>query len=279
MRKQLTLDDIKQIELDLLRDFDRLCKEHGLTYTLAAGTCLGALRHGGFIPWDDDIDVDMPRADYEKLWELYQAGELDTENTIVSYRDKSSIQHFFKFCDPRTTVVERFVDPSIKTSIWIDVFPVEATYEGDPDIAKVYARFRRLSKMRELAIGDPNQGTTAAARLAKKLLHPIAERLDAYDISRQLEENARSINKAPEQVPAGATRMCMRHLPYYVYPEDVFYPASTATFEGFEAKVPHNARRYLELNFGDWETVPPESERPESHLTEAYIDLPDGDES
>lgn len=272
MTRQLSLDEMKQIELDLLKEFDRLCKKHGLTYTLAAGTCLGALRHGGFIPWDDDIDVDMPRADYDRLWELYKAGELDTYCTIVSYRDKSSIHHFFKFCDPRTRVVERFMDPSLKMSVWIDVLPVENTYEGDPDIDKVYARFRKLARMRELAVGDPNQGTTVFARVAKMLLQPIAKRLDAYDIARQLEENARSINKTPEQVPAGAKRMCMRHLPYYVYPEEVFYPPASAEFEGLEVSVPHDAERYLDLNYGDWRTIPPESERPKSHLVEAYIE-------
>lgn len=56
------------IEIDLLLEFDRVCKMHGLRYFLAFGSLLGAIRHQGFIPWDDDMDVVMPRDDYQKLW-------------------------------------------------------------------------------------------------------------------------------------------------------------------------------------------------------------------
>ena len=62
--KKLTLKEIKNIELSILISFDRFCKENSLTYYLAGGTLLGAIRHKGFIPWDDDIDVCMPRKDY-----------------------------------------------------------------------------------------------------------------------------------------------------------------------------------------------------------------------
>ena len=65
--RRLSPDEIKQIELNVLVELDRVCREQGLRYYLAFGTLLGALRHGGFIPWDDDIDVYMPRRDYEKL--------------------------------------------------------------------------------------------------------------------------------------------------------------------------------------------------------------------
>ena len=66
-RKELTLNEMKAVELGILKKFDSICKENNLEYSLAYGTMLGAIRHKGFIPWDDDIDVFMKREDYEKL--------------------------------------------------------------------------------------------------------------------------------------------------------------------------------------------------------------------
>ena len=67
----LSLEEIKKVELDALCELDRVCKAHGLSYFLAYGTLLGALRHQGFIPWDDDVDVHMPREDYERFYGLW----------------------------------------------------------------------------------------------------------------------------------------------------------------------------------------------------------------
>lgn len=79
--KELTLDEMKAVELGILKKFDSICKENGLEYSLAYGTMLGAIRHKGFIPWDDDIDVFMKREDYEKLLTLkYDDGDFEVKN-------------------------------------------------------------------------------------------------------------------------------------------------------------------------------------------------------
>ena len=74
--KKLTLDEIKKTELEILLYFDRICRKNGLKYSMCAGTLLGAVRHQGFIPWDDDIDLSMPRPDYEQLNEMNRRGKL-----------------------------------------------------------------------------------------------------------------------------------------------------------------------------------------------------------
>ncbi|MEG0758266.1 MAG: LicD family protein, partial [Raoultibacter sp.] len=65
--QKISIDEMKQIELEIMDEFDRICREHGFSYCLGYGSCLGAIRHKGFIPWDDDMDVVMPRADYERF--------------------------------------------------------------------------------------------------------------------------------------------------------------------------------------------------------------------
>ena len=73
--QSLAFTEVQQIALGILKEIDRICKEQGLKYTLAYGTLIGTIRHGGFIPWDDDIDIMMPRPDFEKLIEYYNSNE------------------------------------------------------------------------------------------------------------------------------------------------------------------------------------------------------------
>ena len=78
MKKQLSLDEIKQVELQILIEFRQICDALGLRYYLSGGTLLGAIRHKGFIPWDDDIDLAMPRSDFNKLIEFSRSYQNDT---------------------------------------------------------------------------------------------------------------------------------------------------------------------------------------------------------
>lgn len=100
--KELTLDEMKAVELGILKKFDSICKENGLEYSLAYGTMLGAIRHKGFIPWDDDIDVFMKREDYEKLLKLkYDDGDFE----IKSYRYSKNYYFLYsKMVDKRTYI-------------------------------------------------------------------------------------------------------------------------------------------------------------------------------
>ena len=88
--KELTLQELKEIEFDILKMFDAFCKENNIRYFLVFGTLLGAIRYKKFIPWDDDVDVLVPREDYERLLSLFQ----DSENTVFTHLKEISSTHF-----------------------------------------------------------------------------------------------------------------------------------------------------------------------------------------
>ena len=94
--QELTLREIQLAELEILIEFDRICKLHNLKYSLAAGTLLGAIRHKGFIPWDDDIDVCMPRPDYEKFIELFRSSVNTAKFDMSSDRGAQAPYPFVK---------------------------------------------------------------------------------------------------------------------------------------------------------------------------------------
>ena len=102
--KKLSSEEIKQIELKLLLKLDEICKKYKLRYYLCGGTPLGAVRHKGFIPWDDDIDVLMPREDFEKLLRLEKKQKQDTVEKIVSWKSGNSIYPFIKLINTNTVL-------------------------------------------------------------------------------------------------------------------------------------------------------------------------------
>lgn len=114
---------IKEILVELLSFFDSFCSKNGLKYYAAYGTCLGAIRHKGFIPWDDDIDVVMPRKDYEKFLS-YKSLLKDSGYEICSLSDQGYYLSYAKLCETKTTLVE-FKNRPFLLGQFIDIFPID----------------------------------------------------------------------------------------------------------------------------------------------------------
>jgi lipopolysaccharide cholinephosphotransferase len=122
-----TIIKLRTVQIELLDEFVRICKENNLTYFLTAGTLLGAVRHKGFIPWDDDIDVAMPRSDYEKFLDIYDKNNNSNYYTL-SYRSPQIVDHnnqFTKLCKRGTIFAENTANPSMYPGIYIDIFPFD----------------------------------------------------------------------------------------------------------------------------------------------------------
>ncbi|MEG2626285.1 MAG: LicD family protein, partial [Christensenella sp.] len=147
--KKLSIDEMKQIELELMSELDRVCRENNLSYVLAYGSCLGAVRHKGFIPWDDDMDVAMPRADYERLIDSFDQLKSKPHYELVSYRNNKAIYPFVKLIDTTTHVLENFADKRFSTGVWVDIFPLDKV---DPSDGALFRRNKYLALMRSLIV-------------------------------------------------------------------------------------------------------------------------------
>lgn len=137
------LTELQKKLLDLLKWFHQVCVENNLTYYLEGGTMLGAVRHSGFIPWDDDLDVCMPREDYEKFNSLFGNKMFDfiyVENP--NSENKDFIYGFTKIYDLNTTLVEGFKTP-IKREVYIDIFPLDGCGNNLKESKKIYNKIHR----------------------------------------------------------------------------------------------------------------------------------------
>lgn len=140
--KAMTLREVQLAELNILRCFANFCEEHGLRYYLANGTLLGAIRHKGFIPWDDDIDVVMPRKDYEKFKKLYIVNE------NCPYELWQDGYPFVKMMDSNI-YFKPLSDTDIdeKCNLWLDIFP----YDGFPsDVCEAEKLINKMDFLRKV---------------------------------------------------------------------------------------------------------------------------------
>ena len=126
--ERMTLRDIQLVGLEILKDIHQFCMSHGIRYTLYGGTMLGAIRHKGFIPWDDDVDIAMPREDYERFVNEYSSNR---GYSLYCPEKDTSWLTYARVCDTERTFVRNDWSPwcPYSTGVWVDVFPLD----GAPD--------------------------------------------------------------------------------------------------------------------------------------------------
>ena len=246
-------------ELDILRDFHRVCQALGLTYYLTAGTLLGAVRHQGFIPWDDDIDVAMPRADYERFIREGQA-LLDAGLFVQSWRTEPNFPYEFAKIRQRGTRTDEPILRAIAMDqgIFIDIFPLDPCPDRDGPAGLFFKLVELLNccvlarVSREFVCGYTKPG----AKLLWRLLRHLP--------NRWLFALRDGVRKAAGWRASGR-RLCTVS-GHHGYPRETYDAAwfgtrTTLPFEGDRFPAPGGWHELLQHMYGDYLTPPPESDR------------------
>lgn len=261
--KELSIDEIKEIELQILDYIDSVCKENNLHYYLSGGTLLGAIRHKGFIPWDDDIDINMPRKDYEKL--LLIINESDNKYKALSYKYETDYYYpFAKIIDSSTMVTENNTVKSSKMGIWVDIFPIDNL----PNDTKLRKRIQEKCWVYRQIWGHALvwKGHLSNRGLVYKIGCLICYLYGWKRSIKQLERVATLIHEETKYV--GKLIDCNHK--YDTMLADWFSPSVDKTFEGRMCPVPNGYDEYLTLAYGDYMKLPPEDKRVSGHSFVAY---------
>ena len=141
--KEISLKEMQQIELSMMLELDKICKKHGLRYYMDGGTLLGAMCYEGFIPWDDDIDIKMPRPDYEQLRQY--SGEFP-KHIRVRYPSKEDCEYtFLKLVDTRTVMIEKSGDRIKESGVYLDILPMDGHPADELEFEKQLRTISRLN--------------------------------------------------------------------------------------------------------------------------------------
>ncbi|MBQ1445758.1 MAG: LicD family protein [Solobacterium sp.] len=136
--KKIGLEEQKKIMLEMLVDFAAFCDAHQLDWFLTGGSMLGAVRHHGFIPWDDDIDVGMPRRDYERFRELYPQEKTRPEYEFVTYHEEPNLYVSSGKLHHTGTVLREAADSELELGIYLDIFPLDNAGDTMDEAKKLF---------------------------------------------------------------------------------------------------------------------------------------------
>ena len=264
--KELTLQELKEIEFDILKVFDAFCKENNIKYFLAYGTLLGAVRYKKFIPWDDDVDSLIPRKDYDRMIKLFQ----DTERYRLFAFEKNQNYRFpfAKLCDMTTYKDECGSDNGVKLGVDIDLFPLDAWDDNFEKAKKEAKHIKKNMRYLTLAKRKKPDSVNPIKRLIKGVMMFFCKMFGyKYFIKKILNASVKPEQKGRNYV--GAKTWCV-YGAKGIIPSEAFSDTIDIEFEGQMFPAPIGYDTYLTCLYGDYLPEPPKEKQKTHHGFKAY---------
>ena len=255
----LSSTEIKNISYRVLTEVAAFCENNGIRYFLVCGTALGAVRHKGFIPWDDDIDIGMPRPDYEKFVCLYHSEETALRDVCF---DAEYPYPFAKVCDKKTCLIEQIAHP-VDLGVYIDIFPIDGVPEDEKACRRHlkwlewdhrFLTWKRISHKKRVGFAHK-----VVQVIAKIVLFPVP-------VSYLVKRIENRVKKYPYDTSRYVGHLVTKAIwGTDIKPKEIFEHPIKQRFEASEFWVPGEIERYLTLEYGDYMKLPPKEKQVAKH--------------
>ena len=264
--KELTLNELKSIEFEILQYFDSFCKENNIRYFLSHGTLLGAVRYKGFIPWDDDVDLLIPRKDYDRMISLFKDNE---HYKLFAFEKNPEYRYpFAKFCDMTTQKIESITDNGVTLGVDIDLFPLD---EWNDDLPKAKKEAKYLSKkmfMLSLSKLDKTGSKQIVKRILKSIVMVFCKAVGSKHYLEKISKQSISANGSNSRF-VGCKVWCV-YGARGIIPAEAFSDSIEIEFEGKKFPAPIGYDEYLTCLYGDYLPEPPLERQKTHHSFKAY---------
>lgn len=265
--KQISFEESKIIMLDTLKSIDKCCRENDINYSLAWGSMIGAVRHHGFVPWDDDIDLMMSRKDYNRFLEVYNDPRF---NIYTPYKNKNCIQLLTKVYRKDTKVFFKLYKKKSLFGLWISIFP----YDNAPDEGLKKWEIKRsvlmkLYQFRVVRYLDIKPFLRKCIKnTGKFILKVLVYPLSSFYLAKEIEKHLSRYNHLETKNICiwdsdGFTR-------FLYFPSVLFGEYVDVDFDGVKCKIIKDYDMFLKMFYGDYMQLPPEEKRVPSHNYKAY---------
>lgn len=267
-KEELTMLDVQQISLEILKMIDDVCRRQGFRYTLAYGTLIGAIRHKGFIPWDDDIDIQMPRPDYERFIQYMYSHPIENLKTLNHRYIDGYPLGISRICDMRYKVIEPNLE-NIDEGVFVDVYPIDGlgnTYE------EAKHNYRITDKLRAdlLRFMDKRHKLINFSKMLSSprfVLSGIKLKMEGlHSVQRKLEKKAKTFSFSDSEY-VGIPNWNWIQL---VYKREWYEEFRESSFEGIDFKISTHYDDILRAEYGDYMKLPPVNQRVYHHGYKAY---------
>lgn len=259
MRQITDIKELRDIQLGIMDDVHRFCEAQGLRYSLSSGTLIGAVRHQGYIPWDDDIDIYMMRDDYERFLKTYH-DEQGRYRVLDPKKEDHYYYTFAKVVDQRTKMVEKETE-GYEIGVYIDIFPVDYVTNDKQERERIFRRKKLLYKIRRCKISQSNPFRSRLAYWCYRHLPITVGMLDMMIeyliVKRKPTGTLCHMTEAGPLTPQGC------------FPAADMKKMMDMKFEGRVYKAMIGYDDYLYRTYGDYMKLPPEDQRT-THQFEAY---------
>lgn len=264
----LTLREHQLVMLKLLTAFDKFCDEHNLHYQITFGTLIGAIRHGGFIPWDDDADIVMPRPDYEKLLAFT---DINDNIEIVSRYNNHGYYHPFAYAnivDKDTIMVEENIRKPTGKGVFIDVFPVDGMSD-DPKKRNLQMKKAKILQLLFACTVNKPRNNRFVHKFIHNVLYFLGRFIGAHRLGNMIDKNARTYEYQTSNY-VGCPSFWFRNPERFCFPKYVYDDEISVLFEGYNLKCSKYYDMVLTKTYGEYMKLPPEDQRFGRHKIEIY---------
>ena len=259
------LKKLQKIELEMLYEFDRICKRHNLVYILAGGSCLGAVRHDGFIPWDDDIDIHMPRSDYEKFLTI-QEEELNKDKYYFESLETTENYPFvFAKIRRRNSIYAESISDidKEKQGIWIDIFPCDNVSDNDFKMKLDFMKIFFFKIMQANKNGNQSVSDSFLRSIILKIIYLISFLVPRKFCQKHLIKIMRKYeNIETKRVICYGGKWLFKEM----FPAKYFNERILHKFEDGKFYITKDYDTFLTNLYGDYMKLPPKEKRCPEHL-------------